>query len=87
MSKMMQGLMLVALLPSLSACQYASFFRTNTAEYPRTGQASSDATCMAMGSMKGDASYDWCVEEEERARGHESRYFPVSPNEDGGFVR
>ena len=76
-------LTILCLSPFLAGCQYASFFRTNTAEYPRTGGASSDASCMAMGAMKGDATYDWCIEEEERARGHEMRYFPISPNMEG----
>lgn len=65
------------LLQSLTACQYASFFRTNTVQYKN--DSGSDATCMAMGSMRGDASYDYCVEEEEKARNHPYRYVPIPP--------
>jgi hypothetical protein len=34
---------------------------------------------MAMGSMRGDSTYDWCVEEEEKYRGHPYRYAPIPP--------
>lgn len=67
------------LISMLSGCQYASFFRTNTEEYLQEGRNNSDETCMAMGVMKGDATYDWCIEAEEKAKGHEMRYFPVPP--------
>lgn len=69
--------LLLALLPALSSCQYASFFRTNTEQY--RNDSSTDASCMAMGAMKGDASYDWCIENEERNRHHPYRYLPVPP--------
>ncbi|MBY0407377.1 MAG: hypothetical protein K2Q01_06760 [Rickettsiales bacterium] len=65
------------LLPLLAGCQYASFFRTNTVQYKN--DSGSDATCMAMGSMRGDASYDWCIEQEERGRGNPYRYVPIPP--------
>lgn len=65
------------LLQSVTGCQYASFFRTNTVQYK--ADSGTDASCMAMGSMRGDASYDWCVEEEEKYRNHPYRYVPVPP--------
>lgn len=81
-----KNLTLLMILPLLAGCQYASFFRTNTSEYPRTGGASTDASCMAMGAMRGDASYDACVDSEEQARGHgrpQEYMFPMSPNNEG----
>ncbi len=72
-----RALLALCLLQALSACQYASFFRTNTVQY--SNSTGSDSTCMAMGSMRGDASYDWCIEEEEKARNHPYRYLPVPP--------
>ena len=70
-----RALRLLCLLPCLASCQYASFFRTNTEQY--RNDSGTDASCMAMGAMKGDASYDWCVEEEEKNRNHPYRYVPI----------
>ncbi len=72
-----RALLALAALAGLSGCQYVSFFRTNTVQY--RNNSGSDATCMAMGATRGDASYDWCIEEEEKARGHPYRYLPVPP--------
>jgi len=77
MKQFCRALIALSLLPSVTGCQYASFFRTNTVQYKNS--TGSDATCMAMGAMRGDSSYDWCVEEEEKARGHPYRYVPVPP--------
>ena len=73
------ALALIGITLTLQSCQYASFFRTNTKEYPMARQDNSDESCMAMGAMKGDSAYDRCIEVEEKARGHEMRYFPVPP--------
>lgn len=77
MSVRYRALVALSLVPLVSGCQYASFFRTNTVQYKN--DTGSDATCMAMGAMKGDASYDWCVEAEEKGRENPYRYFPVPP--------
>ncbi len=73
-----RALLALSLLPAVTSCQYASFFRTNTEQY--RNDSGTDASCMAMGSMRGDASYDWCVEEEEKNRHHPYRYVPVPPD-------
>ncbi len=60
----------IAVLLSLSGCQYFTFFKTNTTMAPANGQYSAEVTCQAMGANYGYATMDWCVRREELARGH-----------------
>ena len=52
-------------LHALSGCQYISYLKTNTTGYPSSLQSSPEVACSAMGATRGDASFDWCVAEEE----------------------
>jgi hypothetical protein len=61
-----------ALLCPLSACQYFSFLRTNTVDYPHNLQWSPEGNCTSMGAMRGDSSFDWCVADEQK---RQAQYF------------
>ena len=49
----------------LSACQYVSYYKTNTTRAPAELQNSPEVVCSAMGATRGDATFDRCVAEEE----------------------
>ena len=57
--------MLLSILPLLSACQYVSYYKTNTTRAPGNLQSSPEVVCTAMGATRGDATFDRCVAEEE----------------------
>lgn len=52
----------------LTGCQYVSFLKTNTKEYAHNYGNSPEVTCSALGAMRGDSSFDWCVAQEEADR-------------------
>ena len=52
-------------LSALSACQYVSYYKTNTTRAPAGLQESPEVVCTAMGATRGDATFDRCVAEEE----------------------
>lgn len=65
----------ILIMPLLAGCQYTSFFKTNTTTSSMHQQTSPEAVCAALGGSRGDTSFDWCVAEEEKARGKNSLGF------------
>jgi len=63
----MRSISLLALLclQALTACQYVSYYKTNTDRAPSQLQESPEVVCSAMGATRGDATFDRCVAEEE----------------------
>ena len=55
-------------LQTLSACQYVSYYKTNTTDAPAGLQSSPEVVCEEMGATRGTAALDWCVAEEEARR-------------------
>ena len=64
---MRKSAQLVALLSlqMLCACQYVSYYKTNTTRAPSGLQESPEVVCSAMGATRGDSTFDRCVAEEE----------------------
>jgi hypothetical protein len=76
MKALVKTVAVVLVMPLLGGCQYMSFFKTNTTTAPMGQQNSPEAVCSALGGTRGDTSFDWCVAEEEKARGNNELGFP-----------